>query len=58
MLTVSEVRAVLVKMDGAEALGAQLLYGSGLRLMEALQLRIKDVDFEQRCITVRWGKGR
>lgn len=37
VLTVSEVRAVLVKMDGAEALVTQLLYGSGLRLMEALR---------------------
>ena len=36
---------------------AQLFYGSGLRLMEALRLRIKDEDLEQRCITVRCGKG-
>jgi integron integrase len=57
VLTVSEVRAVLVQMDGAEALVAQLLYGSGLRLMEALRLRIKDVDLEMRCITVHCGKG-
>jgi len=57
VLTVGEVRAVLRHLDGGEALVAQLLYGGGLRLMEALRLRIKDVDLEQRCITVRSGKG-
>ena len=57
VLTVGEVRAILHHLNGAEALVAQLLYGGGLRLMEALRLRIKDVDLEQRCITVRCGKG-
>ena len=57
VFTVGEVRAVLGHLDGTEALVAQLLYGSGLRLMEALRLRIKDVDLEQRCITVHCGKG-
>jgi integrase len=57
VLTVGEVRAVLLHLGGAEALAAQALYGGGLRLMEALRLRIKDVDMEQRCITVRSGNG-
>jgi integrase len=48
VLTVVEVRAVLRHLDGAEALVAQLLYGGGLRLMEAFRLRIKGVDLEQR----------
>ena len=42
---------------GTPALVAQILYGSGLRLMEALCLRIKDVDFEKNSIVVRDGKG-
>ena len=57
VLTVAEVRCVLDHLEGSAALVAQLLYGSGLRLMEALRLRIKDVDLGQRCITVRSGKG-
>ncbi|MEB3156853.1 MAG: hypothetical protein VKO26_05385 [Cyanobacteriota bacterium] len=56
---------MLCHQDGAEALVAQLLHGSGLRLvpaasaqrLEALRLRIKDVDLEQRRITVRCGSG-
>lgn len=57
VLTAAEVRAVLGKLDGRNALMANLLYGSGLRLMECLRLRVKDVDFEMRQITVRDGKG-
>jgi integron integrase len=57
VLTRAEVRAVLGKMHGVERLLAGLLYGSGLRLLEALQLRVKDVDFERREIMVRRGKG-
>ena len=57
VLTPEEVRAVLDRMQGAEALVARLLYGSGLRLLEALRLRVKDVDFARREITVRDGKG-
>jgi integron integrase len=44
-------------MDGIPRLVAQLLYGSGLRLMEACTLRVKDFDFERREVTVRSGKG-
>jgi integron integrase len=57
VLTTAEVRAVLDRMDGTEALVAGLLYGSGLRLMEALRLRVKDLDFARSQITVRDGKG-
>ena len=52
-----EVRAVLAEMRGPTWLMASLLYGSGLRLLECLRLRIQDVDFGRREITVRNGKG-
>src|ERR671925_1750671 len=57
VMTRDEVRAVLSKMKGTPHLVATLLYGSGLRLMEALQLRVKDIDFGMNQITVRSGKG-
>lgn len=57
VLTVNEVQSVLGRMDGLSLLMAQLLYGSGLRLMECLRLRVKDVEFERREIVVREGKG-
>ncbi|MEB3323310.1 MAG: integron integrase, partial [Synechococcaceae cyanobacterium] len=57
VLTLHEVKAVLERLGGVEGLVARLLYGSGLRLMEALRLRVKDVDFEKRLITVHSGKG-
>ena len=44
-------------LEGVEALEAGLLYGSGLRLMEALRLRVHDIDFEGRELTIRDGKG-
>lgn len=58
VLTRREVQALLSHVEPDIHLIAQLLYGSGLRLMEALRLRIKDVDFEYRQVVVRDGKGR
>jgi integron integrase len=57
VLTVSEVKALFARLDGTKWLMAGLLYGSGLRLRECLKLRVKDVDFEYRQITVRDAKG-
>lgn len=57
VLTRAEVQKVLAQLTGEHLLMARLLYGSGLRLMECLRLRVKDVDFELRQITVRDGKG-
>jgi integron integrase len=57
ILTRDEVRRVLAQLEGSSRLAVGLLYGSGLRLSEALVLRVKDVDLERRVITVREGKG-
>lgn len=57
VLTPGEVRALLDQMEGVLRLVARLLYGTGMRLMEALRLRVKDVDFERREIIIRCGKG-
>ncbi len=57
VLTRDEVRAMLSRMRGKPLLMATLLYGSGLRLLECCRLRVKDVDFGRRQITVRSGKG-
>lgn len=58
VLTATEVRAVLAHLEGRHRLMANLLYGAGLRLMECVRLRVKDLDFEYRQITVRDGKGQ
>jgi len=58
VLTATEVRAILAAMDGQYRLIANVLYGGGLRVMEALQLRVKDLQFDYRQIIVRGGKGR
>lgn len=57
VLTASEIRRLLSHLHGSRWLMASLLYGAGLRLRECLKLRVKDVDFEYRQITVRDGKG-
>jgi integron integrase len=57
VLTRTETLAVIDRLGGAYKLMAQLLYGSGLRLMECLRLRVKDIDFEYKTVTVRDGKG-
>jgi integron integrase len=58
VLTDQEVKAILDRMKGPAKLIACLLYGSGLRLFECLQLRFKDIDFTRNQITVRDGKGQ
>ena len=58
VLSRTEVAAILERLDGTAWLVVGLLYGAGLRLQEALELRVKDVDLERGRITVRQGKGR
>jgi len=57
VLTRAEVQALLTRLDGTHWLLASLLYGAGLRLMECLRLRVKDIDFARKEILVRDGKG-
>jgi integrase len=57
VLTPDEVRRIVAALGGVNRLVVQLLYGSGLRLLEALRLRVKDVDFGRGEIRVRDGKG-
>ena len=57
VLTRDEVRQLLQHLDGNHWLAACLMYGSGLRLMECIRLRVKDLDFDHRAIFVRDGKG-
>ncbi len=57
VLTREEVRRVLSQLGGSSRLIVGLLYGSGLRLTEALELRVKDIDLDRRIVTVRNGKG-
>jgi integron integrase len=57
VFTPNEAKAILANLSGVPFLVASLLYGAGLRLTEALHLRVKDLDFEMNSITVRDGKG-
>ena len=58
VLTREEVASVLAQLDGTLWLAANLLYGSGMRLMEVLRLRVKDVEFSRLEILIRDGKGQ
>ncbi len=57
VLTRQEIRSILRCLDGSNWLMAMLLYGAGLRLLECLRLRVKDIDFTSNQILVRAGKG-
>ena len=57
VLTQDEVRVLLDELSGTPGLMARLMYGTGMRLMECVRLRVKDVDFVRREIVVREGKG-
>lgn len=57
VLTAHEVRSLIARMSGPPQLVARLLYGTGMRLLEGLRLRVKDLDFQSAEITVRNGKG-
>jgi integron integrase len=57
VLTPGEVRAIFDQMEGVMGLVARVLYGTGMRLMEVLHLRVKDLEFERHEIVVRNGKG-
>lgn len=57
VMTTAEVQQVLHGLSGVHLLMAKLLYGSGLRLMECIRLRVKDLDFPRRQLAVRDGKG-
>jgi integron integrase len=57
VMTREEVRSVFARMEDPWKLIAQVMYGSGLRLMEAMRLRVKDLDFGQGTITIHDGKG-
>ena len=57
VMTREEVAQTIAFMEGVPQLIVKLLYGSGLRIMEAVRLRVQDIDYELKCLTVRSGKG-
>lgn len=57
VFTRREVKEILVQLSGVEWLMGQLLYGAGLRVLECMRLRVKDIDFDYRQIIIRDGKG-
>jgi len=57
VFTKEEIREIINQLDGYKWIMAQLMYGSGLRVMECVRLRVKDIDFGYRQILVREGKG-
>ncbi len=57
VLTVEEVKAILAEVDGTGGLILHLLYGTGMRILECLRLRVKDINFLRREIVIREGKG-
>lgn len=57
VLTPAEIQKILAQLDGTNLLITSLLYGTGMRILEALRLRVKDVDFSRKEILIRDGKG-
>jgi integrase len=57
VLTQDEIRRLFAGLSGQHRICAELMYGSGLRVMEVCRLRVKDVDLERLAILVRDGKG-
>ena len=57
VLSAGEIKQIFSRMNGIYRTMAELIYGGGLRLSECLSLRVRDIDFERQCLTVRSGKG-
>lgn len=57
VLSRDEVKRLLARMEGTHALMARLMYGTGMRLVECVRLRVQDVDFDNALTVVRNGKG-